>query len=104
MKDHYYPQTYKRDDGVIEKHYIWLSKLKTAKHKAEDGTTLTAKHLYFEPEVETPNVLTKMTRTQIKADRTKRSKADFQKNILPTFHPKSIEGKHFAKKASKKKS
>lgn len=103
MKDHYYPQAYKRANGVIEKHYIWLSEIKKAKHKASDGTTLTSKHLYFEPEVNAPKVMNKMTKAQIKVDRTKRSREHFKKEIMPTFSPKSIEGKHFAKKYSKKK-
>jgi hypothetical protein len=45
----------------------------------------------------------KMTVPEIRKDRVKRSSEDFQKNVLPTFKPNSIEGKHFAKKYPKSK-
>jgi len=44
----------------------------------------------------------KMSSSEIKKDRRKRSSNHFQKEIAPGLDPKSIEGKHFRKKYSKK--
>ena len=44
----------------------------------------------------------KMTQSQIKVDRKKRSDNHFKKEIMPTFDPKSDEGRHFRQKYPKK--
>ena len=98
MSDRYYPQTYKRSDGVIEKHYIWASKIKTAKHKAANGEKLTVKNIYFAPEVNAPQYKSTMTPQQIRKDRLHRSTEHFKKEIFPTLKKGSHEQKHFAKK------
>lgn len=101
-RDTYYPQAYQRTDGVIEKHYVWSSQLKKAKHIAKNGEKLGFKQVYYEPDVAAPGIKT-MTKNAIVMDRRKRSHEHFKKEILPKFKDGSIEQRHFAKKGIVKK-
>ena len=60
-------------------------------------------HPVFEEEGEAPMLMTgKMNKQQIKQDRFKRSREHFKREVLPTINPKSMEGKYFNKKYSRK--
>lgn len=87
--DSMYRQEYKCTEcGSITKHYVWTSELETATYKCDCGETLTVENIYDKPVVESPVLLRKMTKEQIKADRTKRSRKHFKDEILPTLSGK----------------
>lgn len=96
-RNSYYPQKYKRKDGVIEFHYVWSNELKKAKHTAKNGERLTFKNVYEEPIVEAPGITT-MTKSRVAAYKKKRNLDHFKKEIFPQFKSDSLERKHFAKK------
>jgi len=87
--DSMYRQEYKCTKcGSITKHYVWTSELETATHKCDCGETLIFENIYDAPVVETFRIGTKMTKEQIKADRTKRSRKHFKDEVLPTLSGK----------------
>jgi hypothetical protein len=98
MADTYFPQQYKNSEGGIEKHYIWLSEFKTAKHRSPiTNQVLTYKDAYFTEAVDAPMVRTQtMTSKQITADRRHRATEHFKKEVLPTVNKKDKQ--YFAKK------
>lgn len=102
-RDSYYPQAYccsKKSCGKISKHYIWTSEIEKAQHECECGQKLTYQHLYEEPQVDAPMILGKMTKSEIKADRRKRSQEHFKKEIMPTLNKK--DKSHFKAKFGEK--
>jgi len=84
-----YRQEYKCTKcGLITKRYVWTSELETATHKCDCGEVLTVENIYDAPVIETFRIGTKMTKEQIKAERTIRSKKHFKTEVLPTLSGK----------------
>lgn len=74
--------------GRIEKHYVWTSEIETKTHICSCGDVVGFAEVYDKPIVESPLLLRKMTKEQIKADRTKRSRKHFKEEVLPTLSGK----------------
>ncbi len=82
----------------FSKQYIWESELDTKViecKECNEGILIP----HFEEVVETFMIGTKMTKTQIKADRKKRSSDHFRKEVLPTLD--KTEQKFYANKYKK---
>lgn len=97
-KNTYYPQLYKCCEcDHKRKEYIWSNEIQDKSFPCNLNACQGEMLPYFEGEIDAPMVMgRKMTSDEIKADRRKRNKLHFEKEIMPGL-PKKEQLHFFAK-------
>lgn len=98
VSDSYYKQDYVCTDcQTVQKHYVWSSELETTQHTCTNKQCSSTNLEFIEKhQVDTFQVGIKLNKSQIVADRKKRSKQHFVKEVMPTIGKKDRQ--HFIKK------